>query len=66
MTPTELVAAFGPVAGVFTFLWINRAQSKSEKTQDPLKQIEARLDNILAAQTDIKTDLAVLLDRRGK
>ena len=66
MTPTELVAAFGPVAGVFTFLWINRAQSKSEKTQDPLKQIEARLDGLASGQADIKTDLAILLDRRSK
>jgi len=66
VTPSELVAAFGPVTGVFLFLWINRAQAKAEKTPDPLKQIEARLEHIASGQTDIKTDLAVLLDRRGK
>ena len=66
MTPSELIAAFGPVGGVFIYLWINRAQPKSEKTPDPLKQIETRLDHIVTSQADIKTDLAILLDRRGK
>ena len=66
MTPSELIAAFGPVGGVFIYLWINWAQSKAEKTLDPLKQIETRLDHIVTSQADIKTDLAILLDRRGK
>ena len=66
MTPTELIAAFGPVGGVFAFLWMNRNQTKGDKAADPMKAIETRLDHIAASQTDIKTDLAVLLDRRGK
>ena len=66
MTPTELIAAFGPVGGVFLFLWMNRTQSKGDKAADPMKLIEAKLDHIANNQTDIKTDLAVLLDRRGK
>lgn len=66
MTPSELIAAFGPVGGVFAFLWMNRNQSKSDKAADPMKAIEIRLDTIVNSQTDIKTDLAVLLDRRGK
>ena len=66
MTPTELIAAFGPVGGVFAFLWMNRNQSKGDKAADPMRAIETRLDTIMSNQTDIKTDLAILLDRRGK
>ena len=62
MTPTELIAAFGPVAGVFAFLWINRTQSKGEKPADP----SIKLDAIVMAQTEILKQLAVLLDRGHK
>lgn len=59
MTVTEYVAAFGPVAGVFAFLWMNRSQSKGENPADP----SVKLDAILNGQSDIKQMLALLLDR---
>ena len=75
MTIADLIAAFGPGAilttlgpiGTIAALMIYyKNQTKGEKAHDPMKVIEAKLDHIVSNQTDIKTDLAVLLDRRGK
>jgi len=59
VTLTEYVAAFGPVAGVFAFLWMNRSQTKGEKPADPA----VKLDAILTGQGEIKQMVALLLDR---
>lgn len=58
MTLAEYVAAFGPVAGVFLFLWLNRSQTKSEKA-DP----DAKLDAILAGVNRVERIGEILMDR---
>jgi len=55
----EYVASFGPVAGVFLFMWFNRSQTKAEKPTDPI----AKLDALIEGQTAIMTMLEILKDR---
>jgi hypothetical protein len=67
------VAAFGPVAGVFLYLWANRAQKPSERSDDPLRAVNANLTairddlgDVFDRLGDIHTALEVLKDRRDR
>lgn len=69
MTLPELVATLGPVAGVLSFMWLNRGPVKGEKV-DPLgAKIDALLDEIRRANTamsDLAKNMAILLDRSDR
>ncbi len=66
------IASFGPVAGVFIYLWVNRAQ-KPAVQDDPMKMVNANLSairedlgDIFNRLGDIHTGLEVLKDRRDR
>ena len=66
------IASFGPVAGVFIYLWVNRAQ-KPAVQDDPMKMVNANLSairddigDVFDRLGDIHTALEVLRDRRDR
>jgi len=68
--PAPYIAAFGPVAGVLVYLWINRAQKPPPQSDDPMRSISSKLDairddltDVFSLLSDISKDTAVLKDR---
>lgn len=67
------IASFGPVAGVFIYLWVNRAQKPAPSQDDPMRMVNSNLaairedlGDIFNRLGDIHTGLEVLKDRRDR
>ena len=67
MNPTELIAAFGPIGGVFIYLYVTHQKSKADPK--PVDPTQKKLDTLLTAVAGIDKRVAVvetILEERKK
>ena len=61
-----IAGTIGPTAAILIAMWMTRAPTAREKSDDPMGKLAEKLNSIESRVIDVQSDIQILKDRRPR